>query len=135
MTTISGFIDGIIDGTIPPEKHSHYLSVISAETRRLSRLINSLLTVSKLESGEQKLAPSIYNLTEQARQILISFETKINEKHIDIDFSGSPDDVTVYADRDAMHQVLYNIIDNAIKFTNEGGKITLTVDRTAPLRE
>lgn len=133
MTTISGFIDGIIDGTIPPEKHSHYLSVISAETRRLSRLINSLLTVSKLESGEQKLAPSIYNLTEQARQILISFETKINEKHIDIDFNGSPDDVTVYADRDAMHQVLYNIIDNAIKFTNEGGKITLTVDRTAPV--
>jgi len=128
MTSISGFVDGIIDGTIPPEKHGYYLNIISAEARRLSRLINSILEVSKLESKARKLSPSIYNLSEQTREILISFEQKITTKHIDISFECGSEDLFVYADRDAMHQVTYNILDNAVKFTNENGQITLRLE-------
>ena len=81
MTTISGFVDGILDGTIPPEKHGYYLNVISQEVRRLSRLVNTLLEVSRLESGAD-MKMTDFNLSETARTLLISLESKISNKNI-----------------------------------------------------
>jgi signal transduction histidine kinase len=126
MTTISGFVDGIIDGTIPEEKHSYYLSIISSEVRRLSRLVSSLLQLSRMEAGETKLKMTDFNLSEKTRQILISFESKIDAKKLDIEFNND-NDLFVNADTDAIHQVIYNLIDNAIKFTPENGTISITL--------
>lgn len=127
MTSIQGFIDGILDGTIPPEKHSYYLALVSVEVRRLSRLVSSLLEISRLESGKVKFNKTSFDVCEVARLILISFEEKINEKKLEIEFDADNDSALVFADRDAIHQVLYNLCDNAIKFTNDGGLIKISV--------
>jgi signal transduction histidine kinase len=127
MTVISGFVDGIRDGTIPPEKQDYYLGIISSEVRRLSRLVNSLLEISRMQSGERKLTYTYFNVSEKARQVLLSFEKKIDEKHLEVEFNCQ-EEITVHADTDAVHQVLYNLMDNAVKFVNPGGKLTVNIE-------
>ena len=131
MTTISGFIDGITSGAIPPEKHEYYLGVISAEVHRLSRLVTQLLDVSKLESGERKFNFSDFDIAEVARIILISFEQKIEDKRLDVEFYSDFDEMSVNADKDAIYQVLYNLCHNAIKFAKEGGKLRISINYAA----
>ncbi len=126
MTTIAGFVDGILDGTIPPEKHEYYLNIISQEVRRLSRLVNTLLEVSRMESGAD-LKPIDFNLSETARTVLISLESKISKKNIDIEFDSGENDVFVNADVDSIHRVIFNLMDNAVKFTSEKGKISINL--------
>ncbi len=127
MTTISGFIDGILDGAIPPEKHEYYLEVIRTEIRRLSRLVISLLDITRIQAGERKFTKTAFDICEMARLILISFEQKIDAKHLDVEFDCQRDKMIVYADRDAIYQILYNICDNAVKFTKEGGKYRISI--------
>ena len=127
MTTISGFIDGILSGAIPPEKQEHYLGVISSEARRLSRLVAALLDISRMQAGERKFTMTNFDVCELARQILISFEQKIEAKNLDVAFECDEDRLEVSADRDAIHQVLYNICDNGIKFSREGGKYEIRI--------
>ncbi len=127
MTSIQGFIDGILDGTIPPEKQKYYLKIVSDEVKRLSRLVSSLLEVSRLESGKVKFNKTKFDICEVARLILISFEEKIDEKKLEIEFESDADPAEVFADRDAIHQVLYNLIDNAIKFTGEEGTLKINI--------
>ncbi len=128
MTVIAGFVDGIRDGTIPPEKHDYYLETISTEVRRLSRLVNTLLEISRMQSGTRKLSISKFNVSEKARQILLSFEKKIENKNIEIEFQND-EDIIVSADMDAIHQVIYNLMDNAVKFTQNGGNISITIEK------
>ncbi|MBE6657029.1 MAG: HAMP domain-containing histidine kinase [Ruminococcaceae bacterium] len=127
MTTIAGFIDGILDGAIPPEKQPYYLELIAGEVRRLSRLVASLLDISRIQAGDRKFTMTAFDICEMARQILISFEQRIDEKQLNIEFECDRDNMTVYADRDAIHQVLYNICDNAVKFTNPGGVYRINI--------
>ncbi len=136
MTTISGFIDGILSGAIPPEKQEHYLGVISSEARRLSRLVAALLDISRMQAGERKFTMANFDVCELARQILISFEQKIEDKRLDVSFECDSDRMEVSADRDAIHQVLYNICDNGIKFSREGGRyeIRLTEEKDHRVR-
>lgn len=134
MTTISGFVDGILDGTIPPEKHEKYLNIISQEVKRLSRLVNTLLEVSRLESGAD-LKPADFNLSETARTVLISLESKISKKDIDIEFDTGDNDVFVSADPDAIHRVIFNLMDNAVKFTPEKGKISIKLSFVSDKRK
>ena len=129
MTTISGFIDGINSGAIPPEKHEYYLGVISAEVHRLSRLVSQLLDVSRLESGERKFNYTDFDIAEVARIILISFEQKIEDKKLDVEFDAEFDGMYARADKDAIYQVLYNLCHNAIKFAKEGGKFRIRIAR------
>ncbi len=129
MTTISGFIDGINSGAIPPEKHEYYLGVISAEVHRLSRLVSQLLDVSRLESGERKFNFTDFDIAEVARIILISFEQKIEDKHLDVEFDSEQDGMYVRADKDAIYQVLYNLCHNAIKFANDRGKFRIRISK------
>ena len=126
MTTISGFVDGILDGTIPEEKQGYYLNIISQEVRRLSRLVNSLLELSRLESGAN-IKMQDFNLTEKARTVLISLESKINDKHLEIEFNCGEEDIYVHADPDSIHQVIYNLMHNAIKFTQEKGTVSISI--------
>lgn len=127
MTTISGFIDGILDGAIPPEKHEHYLGVIASEVRRLSRLVSTLLDITRMQAGERKFVMAPFDICEMARLILISFDQKIEEKHLDVSFNTTADRMLVCADRDAIHQVLYNICDNGIKFSRDGGRYIIDI--------
>lgn len=129
MTTISGFIDGINSGAIPPEKHEYYLGVISAEVHRLSRLVSQLLDVSRLESGERKFSFTDFDIAEVARIILISFEQKIIDKNLDVEFDAEYDGMYACADKDAVYQVLYNLCHNAIKFAAEGGKFRIKISK------
>ena len=126
MTTISGFIDGILDGVIPPDQHTHYLQVVSDEVRRLSRLVTALLDVSRLQAGDRKFDMKPFDICEMGRQILISFEQKIDSKKLGVEFECEDERMFVLADRDAIHQILYNICDNAVKFSYEGGKLRMS---------
>ena len=126
MTTIAGFIDGILDGVIPKEQTEHYLRVVTDEVRRLSRLVTALLDVSRLQAGDRKFDMKPFDVCEMGRQILISFEKKIDEKGLDVEFSCDDDYMFVLADRDAIHQILYNICDNAVKFASVGGKLKMS---------
>ena len=117
MTTISGFVDGMLDGTIPPEKHPQYLQIVSQESKRLSRLVRSMLDISRLQ--EQGIPESIqtrFDLTECVGQVLITFEQKITQKglHVAVEMPEYP--VYTRASQDAITQVVYNLVDNAVKF-------------------
>ncbi len=127
MTTIGGFIDAILDGTIPPEMHEHYLSIVSSEIKRLSRLVSTLLDISKIQAGERKFKMEPFDICELSRQIIISLEQRLTDKNLDVEFECDEDRMIAVADRDAIYQVLYNICDNGIKFSHEGGKYRFTV--------
>jgi len=135
MTSIAGFIDGILDGTIPREKQDYYLNIVSGEVRRLSRLVVAMLNMSKMESGDFVMKTTNYNITDQIIQILLTFEQKIDAKHIDIRGLDSVKPYTVHADHDMIHQVIYNLFDNAVKFTNEGGYIDVAVNDIGEMLE
>jgi signal transduction histidine kinase len=124
MTTIAGFVDGILDGTIKSDKQEYYLRIVSDEVKRLSRMASSILEMSRLESGERALNLSMYDITETVRRIIISFEQKISQKNIELELD-IPDRINVVADHDAMFQVIYNLVDNALKFVEEGGRIII----------
>lgn len=126
MTTIGGFIDGILDSTIPPEEQAYYLHIVSDEVKRLSRLVVSMLNMSKIESGELQLKPTRYDISHQMFQIMLNFEKAIEKKGIEIQGLDRMDSVFVEADEDLIHQVIYNLIDNAVKFTPERGCITVS---------
>lgn len=121
LTSISGFVDGIIDGTIPPEKESQYLKLISQEVKRLTRLTTLILNLEQLESGSIKPVLMMTNVINIIVDILNSFEKRINEK--DIKILGLDTDITVFADKDMLYQVMYNLIENAVKFTPQNGYI------------
>ena len=127
MTSIAGFIDGILEGAIPPEKHPYYLEIIGQEVKRLSRLVSSLLDISRMESGNRKFEKTPFDICEMARIILLSFESKIDAKKLDVEFEASDDRLMVFSDKDAINQVLYNICDNAVKFSREGGKYKISL--------
>lgn len=126
MTTISGFIDGVLDGTIPPEKHRQYLNVVSQETKRLSRLVHSMLALSRIENGEMRLSVAPFDLTELAGGVLFSFEQQMQKKGLTLQCAEEAQAVTVHADRDLIGQVIYNLAENAVKFSDEGATVTVS---------
>lgn len=126
MTTISGFIEGILDGTIPPERQEKYLSIVLAETKRLSRLVNELLLVARMEEG-LSLHLSTFDMNEAVRIAILRFETILTEKGLEADIAFEKETCPVSADRDAIDRVLTNLFDNAIKFNRSGGYVKVTV--------
>ena len=129
MTTISGYIDGILDGTIPEERKRHYLQIVSDETKRLSRLVRSMLDISRLQDqgGIPESSKMHFDLTECAGQVLITFEQKITGKKLNVDVDMPQHPVYTIANRDYITQVIYNLLDNAVKFWPEGGTLGLKI--------
>lgn len=127
MTTISGFIDAILVGAIPPEQQNEYLERIKSEVLRLSRLVRQLLDISRVQAGERKFEYSDFDICEMARQILFSFEQKIDEKRLEVEFDFDRDNMWTNSDKDAIHQILYNLCDNAVKFSRDKGLLKLSV--------
>ena len=129
MTTISGYVDGILDGTIPESKREHYLRIVSDETKRLARLVRSMLDISQLQSeegipDEKKMN---FDMEECAGQVLLTFEKKINDKRLEVAVDMPEHPVYTFANPDSVTQVIYNLLDNAIKFCPEGGNLGLTI--------
>ena len=129
MTTIGGYVDGILDGTIPQEKHRHYMQIVSDETKRLSRLVRSMLDISRLQDqggipDAQKLR---FDLEETIGQVLITFEQKILQKEANVEVDMPEHPVFTLANPDYITQVIYNLLDNAVKFCPQGGTLGISV--------
>lgn len=122
MTTIGGFINGILDGTIPKQKHNYYLHIVSEEVDRLARLVKSMLNISKYEAGEMEMTKDTFDLMPLLVKVLLMFEQRIDDKHVEIR-GIEHGRFMVNADSDLMQQVLYNLVENAVKFVNDGGYI------------
>ncbi len=134
MTTIKGFIDGMLDGTIPQEETKHYLGIVSQETGRLARLVQNMLDITKLEAGEVPIHAQTYDLWKTVTDVVLSDEQRIEDGKIDIQGLGG-DPLPIYADPDFVHQVVYNIVDNAIKFTPAGGTISFAAEKHGSMVE
>lgn len=123
MTSIIGFVEGIMDGTIPKDKQNHYLTIVKDETTRLTKLVNDLLDLARIESGEVPINPRVFDISELIRRNIIKFENQINNKNLDLEINLEKEHHAVIADPDGIERVLTNLLDNAIKFTPEGGTI------------
>lgn len=127
MTAISGFADGILDGTIPPDKESAALQTISLETKRLARLVRRMLDVSRLQAGRGLAVQEQFDIVELTARTMVSLEGKINARHLDVVAELPQEPIKVWGDPDAITQVCYNLLDNAIKFAREGGHLWVEV--------
>ena len=114
MTSIAGYTDGILDGTIPPEKERKYLQIISDESRRLSRLVRRMLDISQIQSQEMKKED--FDLCESMRLALLSMEQKITDRELDVEADIPEEPVMVEGVNDLITQVIYNLLENATKF-------------------
>ena len=131
MTTIAGFAEGILDGTIPEEREKEYLQIVVSETRRLSRLVRRMLDLSRLNALSQNAvtAQATFDLTEVMSRVLISLETKITDRQLDVDVKMPEDKLMVWGDPDSITQVCYNLLDNAAKFAAPGTAITVQITK------
>ena len=127
MTTIAGYTDGILDGTIPPENERQYLQIIAEESRRLSRLVRRMLDVSQLQAIDPLREGKHFDLCESMRRVLISMERKITDRHLDVDADIPEEPILVLGDKDMITQVIYNLLENATKFAREGTTLYLGV--------
>ena len=133
MTVITGFADGLLDGTIPREEEARYLGIISAESRRLSRLVRNMLEISTLQSTEDySVIDSSFDIAEVVRLALLSHDMKIEEKQLSITTKLPDETIITRGDAESIIQVVYNLIDNAIKFSEPGGVIGLELWSQSP---
>ena len=129
MTTISGFAEGILDGTIPPEKERKYLQIISDESRRLSRLVRRMLDISQIQS-QQDMKKEDFDLCESMRLALLSMEQKITDRGLDVEADIPEDSVMVQGVNDLITQVIYNLLENAAKFAAPRSTLYLGLTET-----
>lgn len=123
LTSIRGYLEAMIDGTIPPEMHEKYLGIVLNETERLTNLTNSLLTLNNLNTKGMMLDRTDFNINQIIRNTAASFEGTCRKKTIAIELVLTGDEMYVNADKDKIQQVLYNLIDNAIKFSHHDSVI------------
>lgn len=129
ITSIKGFIGGMLDGVVPPEKERYYLSLTYDEIQRLTRLVNDLLDLSAMESGQMKLRLEHIDINEIIRLSVLKFETKIKDKKLNVDVCFEAESTLVLGDRDRITQVVTNLLDNAIKYVNDAGAVSIYTRR------
>lgn len=127
MTTIGGFVDGILDDTIPPERQRDYLLIVKEEISRLSSLLTSFLNITRLQADSRALEPTVFDINETIRRTLVGFEAPIEEKGIRVNVLLEKESCPVRADMNSIRQVMTNLLENAIKFTEKGGEIRISV--------
>lgn len=127
LTSIKGYVEAMADGTIPPEMYGKYLNIILFETERLTDLTRDLLTLNEFDTKELLLSKESFDIQEVIKSTAESFEAVCTPKHISIELLLMPNTVRVYADRRKIQQVLYNLIDNAIKFSENNSSVTIEV--------
>ena len=125
LTSIRGYLEAMKDGTIPEEKHGKYLDIVLNETDRLYKLTNGLLTLNNLNSKGMMLEKTDFDINRVIRDTTASFEGVCRSRRISFDLVMTDEIMLVYADMERIRQVLYNLIDNAIKFSHDGDAITV----------
>ncbi|MDW7659218.1 MAG: HAMP domain-containing sensor histidine kinase, partial [Bacillota bacterium] len=137
ITSIRGFVEGMLDGTIPPERHQHYMEIVKQEVLRLQTLINTMFEGSVLET-ERKLLQTVFDINQVIKEDIIGLESFLAAKKLDVqtDFYGDDDGrLLVIGDREAISRVVYNIVSNAIRYTPDDGIIALSTKRTGRPKE
>ncbi len=126
LTSIQGFLQAMLDGTIGDDDREKYLKIVLRETKRLSSLINSMLDLSRMESGKYQLKPYRFEINSAIKQVIERFEPNLIKKEVQLDVDFAHDTSYVYADKDKIIQVLVNLIDNAIKYSPAYSRILVT---------
>ncbi len=126
VTSIHGFVEGMLDGTVPPEEQKKYLEIVNDETARLKKLISDLLQLSRMESGAESLQMKEFDVNESIRRVLIARMNDLERKRLEptLEFQAEP--CFVHADQDRITQVVNNLVDNALKFVPENGNLTIS---------
>ena len=127
ITSIKGFIGGILDGVIPRDRENYYLKIVYDEVDRLARLVNDLLDMSAMESGKFNLAITEFDINQVISLCILNLEHKIQEKGLNVKATFHNNRAYVLGDRDRIIQVVTNIIENSIKYSNDDGEIKIDV--------
>ena len=130
MTSIVGFIDGILDGAISEEDVPKYLRIVKDECMRLSGLVEQMLELARLDSGRADIELAPFDICERARKALLTFERRIEEKELAVSFRSDGHNMLALGDHAAIHRVLYNLIDNAVKYARHGGELTIKIEKS-----
>ena len=125
LTSIRGYLEAMQDGTIPPEMHGKYLQIVINETDRLTKLTNSLLTLNNLNTKGMILEKTDFDINDVIRNTVASFEGRCQEKNIGVELILTGEEMFVVADKGRIQQVIYNLLDNAIKFSGNNSVIVL----------
>ena len=125
LTSIKGYLEAMIDGTIPEQMHEKYLKVVLNETERLTKLTNGLLTLNNLNMTGMVLEKSIFDINQVIKSVVESFEGTLFKKKISVDLVLTGERLPVEADMSKIQQVLYNLMDNAIKFSYDDSTIKI----------
>ncbi len=126
LTSMRGFLEAMQDGTIPPEEYDKYLDIVIGENKRMTSMVNDLLDLARIESGQYVLNLEHFDINELIARTLLTFEARINAKKLDVELDFSPERSFVSADPGQIAQVLRNLVDNAIKFTPDGGRLYIS---------
>ena len=126
LTSMKGFLEAMQDGTIPPESYPEYIGVVLGETRRMASMVNDLLDLSRIESGMIELHYETFDINELVRRTLITFEARLTERQMEMEVRFAQEQCFVYADSAQIGQVLRNLIDNAIKYSEPGQLICVS---------
>lgn len=125
LTSVKGYVEAMLDGTIPPEEYTKYLGIVRDETNRLIKMTNNVLDLTKMENGKIELHLSTFDVNEMIVKLALSLEQRVEEKKIAMNFQFLQDKLYVKADLELIQRVVYNLLDNALKFTPESGTITV----------
>lgn len=125
LTSIRGYVGAMLDGTIPPEMQEKYLNVISYETERLEKLTKSLLALNALDAGKRNLHPQSFDINDVLKTTAAVFEGIGTRRKISLKLLLSGTELFVYADKEQIQQVVYNLLDNALKFSGPNSTVTL----------
>ncbi len=126
LTSINGFVQGLLDGTIPDSEREKYLAIVLSESQRLSKLTREMLDLSRIETGRYKINVASFDINELLRRVIITLGNKLDEKEIDLRVDFQQERIMVNADIGCIEQVCVNLLDNAIKFTDTGKKIVVS---------
>ncbi len=129
LTSIEGFSQALLEGMVETEEdRRRYLGIIAEESRRLKRVLDQLLALSRIDAGAWVLRPSLLPLGEYLREVGEKVMPKAMEKGVELRVEAADGLPAIETDRDALEQVLHNLLDNAVKFTPEGGEVALSAD-------
>ncbi|MFA5676408.1 MAG: ATP-binding protein [Christensenellales bacterium] len=125
LASVQGFIQGMLDRAIEESERDKYLEIVLTETKRMNMLISDLLSLAKIESGKFPVEYSEFDVNELLRRCILMFEQRIEEKHLQVSLGIGEDKLFVWADEDRISQVITNLVDNAVKFSLDGGQISV----------